>query len=157
MAYKRGSSGPSTEIEKLQTEITDEVNTDAEHLATAVFGKVSAMPDVARVSDQVLDARYRQAYQSQDRQWLINESHRDPEQFLEVSRRLGVQLPDELGQNAAPPPPAPPPPALAAPAQPPIPPTVAAPAPLTPPALAPPMPLAPAAPVVAPIPQPPVV
>jgi len=94
MAYAR--SGPQNEVTKLQQEITREVNTDAEHLARSVFGNPGRMPDMARVNDETLDARFRQAYQAQDRQWLIGEAKRDPEQFVKVARRIGVRLPEEL-------------------------------------------------------------
>ena len=136
MAYGKASAGPSNEVKKLQEEITHEVTTDAESLATDVFGKLGNMPDVQRVSDQELDARYRQAYTTQDRPWLIQEAQRDPEQFVTVARRIGVQLPEEIGQGA----PSTPSPA-AAPAQPPSPPPVAAPAPLPLPVAPPAVPL----------------
>jgi hypothetical protein len=122
MAYTQASSGPSGEIQKLQDEITGEVNADAQHIATSVFGKPGAMPDMRRATDEEVNARYRAAYQSQDRKWLTQEAQRDPEQFLTVARRIGVILPEEIGQsNVAPPEPTP--------ALPPTPPPVAAPAP----------------------------
>jgi hypothetical protein len=123
MAYTQASSGPSGEIQKLQQEITGEVNADAQHISTAVFGKTGAMPDMRRMSDDELNARYRNAYQTQDRQWLTQEAQRDPEQFVTVARRIGVMLPEEFGQSglpdASPPslPPSPPPaPPMSAPA-----------------------------------------
>lgn len=126
MAYT-SSSGPGNEVTKLRDEITHEVNTDAEHIADSVFGKLGSMPDMRRVSDEELAARYRAAYTNNDRQWLIGEAHRDPEQFVKVARQIGVQLPEEIGQEpqvfptpvapVAPPPPAVP----AAPAPPPPP------------------------------------
>lgn len=133
----RYEPGPSGEVQKLQSEITAEVNTDAQHLATAVFGKPGAMPDMQRVSDQELTARYRTAYLQEDRQWLTQESQRDPEQFIKTVRQLGVALPEELAPDVPLMPPAPtdslPPAAVAAP------PVVASP-PLPPAALTPPGP-----------------
>lgn len=133
---------PTGQVLRLQDEITREVNGDAEHIATAVFGKPGDMPDMQRMSDEELDARYRQAYQGQDRQWLTKEAQRDPEQFVKVARRIGVVRPDEMPPPAPTPTPAPaltqPMPALPMPA-PPAP--VAAPAPVPPmtPAAVPPM------------------
>ncbi len=129
MAYKQASSGPSGEVQKLQSEITDEVNSDAQHIATAVFGKPGNMPDMRRVSDDELNARYRQAYQNQDTKWLTQEAQRDPEQFVTIARRIGVVLPEELGQVA----PAPLPASPASPPQAPPPPPPPVPAPAFPP------------------------
>lgn len=135
MAYTQANSGPSGEIQKLQDEITGEVNADAQHISTAVFGKTGAMPDMRRATDEELNARYRNAYHTQDRQWLTQEAQRDPEQFVNVARRIGVQLPEELGQGQLAPeptpafPPASPPMAAPAPVLPPIPAPVAVPPP----------------------------
>lgn len=130
MAYTQASSGPSGEIRKLQQEITGEVNADAQHISTAVFGKPGAMPDMRRMSDDELNARYRNAYDNQDRQWLTQEAQRDPEQFVTVARRIGVMLPEEFGQSGLPD--AAPAPSLPAPAPP-----MPAPAPVLPPIAAP--------------------
>jgi hypothetical protein len=135
MAYTKpaATSGPSSEVMKLQSEITDEVNGDAQHLATAVFGKPGNMPDMQRVSDEELQARYRAAYTNNDRQYLTQEAQRDPEQFITVARKIGVMLPEEIGQDLAtalPPPVAPSMPSAAPPLPPP---PVAAPAPVAPP------------------------
>lgn len=131
MAYAQTSSGPQNEVLKLQDEITHEVNTDAQHLATSVFGKVGGQPDMQRVTDEQLDSRYRQAYTNNDREWLTQESQRDPDQFIKVARRIGVMKPEEIGQGLPPPPPPPPPPPVAAPA--PLPPPGVTPAPVIPP------------------------
>jgi hypothetical protein len=155
--------GPSGQVLRLQDEVTREVNGDAQHLATAIFGKPGDMPDVARVPDDVLEARYRQAYQNQDRQWLTQEAQRDPNQFVKTARKIGVMLPEEMAktppppEQAAPTPVMPPPAPVAAPAPAlPLPPGLAgvpAPAPVSPvplpmpppvamPAPTPPMPMA---------------
>jgi len=84
-----------SEVLRLQDEITHEVNTDASHLAESVFGKTADMPDMARVSDEQLADTYRRAYQRNDRTWLHQEAQRDPEQFLRVAQKLGVQRPPE--------------------------------------------------------------
>lgn len=96
--YARG--GKTDEVTELRDEITHEVNTDAEHLARQVFPRKGKQPDMQRVSTETLDARYRQAYISNDRQWLTSEAQRDPEQFIEVVRRIGVMLPEEIGQGS---------------------------------------------------------
>jgi hypothetical protein len=146
MAYAR--SGPTSEVLELQQEITHEVNTDAEHLARAVFGDPKNMPDIARVDDQTLEARFRAAYQSQDRKWLIGEAQRDPEQFVKVARRIGAMLPQEAPPTAtvAPPMPMPAPMPMAAPPLPPAAPVlpvapVAVPPTLPTPGVAPPRPV----------------
>jgi hypothetical protein len=90
MAYAR--SGPSSEVQKLQDDITREVNADAAHLARTVFGKPGDQPDLARVSDEQLASTYRRAYQTGDRKFLVSEAQRDPEQFLRVAEQLGVTL-----------------------------------------------------------------
>jgi len=136
MAYAKVSTGPSGEVQRLQEEITREVNTDAQHLATAVFGKPGNMPDMQRLDDDVIDARYKAAYQSGDRKWLVGEAQRDPEQFVKVARRIGVMLPEEVPPG---------PPALPQPAAMPVPP-----APTQPMMMPPPAPFASSLPPVAP-------
>jgi len=130
--------GPSGQILRLQDEVTREVNGDAQHLATSIFGKPGDMPDVARVPDDVLEARYRQAYQNQDRRWLTQEAQRDPNQFVKVARKIGVMLPEELAKTP------PPPPEQTAPA----------PAPVMPPAAPAPVPALPLPPGLAGVPAP---
>ena len=136
------------EIVRLQSEITNEVQRDAPSIAQGVFGDNKNHPDMAQVSNQQIDDLYRQKYLANDRQWLQAEARRDPQQFLDVAKRIGVQPPSQtpgapspvvqpqtFGQaamaNAAV---APPPVAAAPPAPPPV-------------ALAPPPPALPAAPI----------
>ena len=156
MAYANASSGPSSEVLRLQQEITREVNNDAQHIANSVFGKVGNMPDMARVPDSTLDSRYRMAYLNNDRPYLVSEAQRDPEQFIEVSRRLGVKLPGEVDQAQPVQPAMPSQPAMPPPQPSPLTP-MAMPAPVSPPVLSlppagpvPPAPL-PVAPAIAPL------
>lgn len=130
MAYARASN--EHELVTLRDEITKEVNADAAHVARSVFGETADMPDTARISNERLDALYRQAYMRGDRTWLQQEARRDPQQFLKVAERLGVYIP---GQQPVQPLPS----SGAMPAAPPPQPTV--------PALPAPMPLAPMAPM----------
>jgi hypothetical protein len=147
MAYT--GSSQQNEILKLQDEITREVTGDAAAIATGVFGDNKNHPDMAQVSNQKLDDLYRQKYQTNDRQWLQSEARRDPQQFLDVAKRIGVSMPAPgepatvvdpnafgkavMANAAAPVPPVMPPPAMPA-ALPPPPPMMPAP----PVALAPP-------------------
>jgi hypothetical protein len=48
---------------------------------------------MAQVSNQKLDDLYRQKYQTNDRAWLQSEARRDPQQFLDVAKRIGVSMP----------------------------------------------------------------
>lgn len=141
MAYSR--QGPQGEVVKLRDEITDEVNRDAEHIAGSIFGNVDNQPDLARVSDEQLMNAYRRAYQNGDRQFLQAEARRDPNQFLKIADKLGVQR--QPSQPAAPPP-SPMPLPAPMPVQPMLPPLAPAPMPMvtgpplgpqSPPALAP--------------------
>jgi hypothetical protein len=99
----RYTSGPTSEVLRLQEEITREVNKDAEHLATSVFGARGSQPDIKRVDDDMIETAYRKAYESGNRKWLVSEAQRDPEQFVNVSRKIGVTLPDEQAPPAMPP------------------------------------------------------
>lgn len=93
MVY-RGSS-QQNEIAQLQSEIYNEIQRDAEPIARGVFGGDNkGMTDMRGVSNDFLDNLYRQKYASGDRQWLVGEAHRDPNQFMQVSERIGVQMPD---------------------------------------------------------------
>jgi hypothetical protein len=83
----------ASEILKLQDEITREVTGDAAAIATGVFGDNKNHPDMAQVSNQKLDDLYRQKYQTNDRAWLQAEARRDPQQFLDVAKRIGVSMP----------------------------------------------------------------
>lgn len=82
-----------SEILQLQQEIFDEVQGDTTHLARAVFGDVDDQPDLGRVSSARLDDIYRHAFERNDRQFLQREARRDPEQFLNVSERIGARVP----------------------------------------------------------------
>jgi len=141
------TSAKQNEIVALQQEITNEIHRDASSIATGVFGENKNHPDMAQVSNAQIDDLYRSKYQANDRQWLQAEAKRDPQQFLDVAKRIGVQPPDTtpgappvqpanafekaMMANAG----APPPPAL--------PPAPVAPAPIPPAPM--PMPLPPAA------------
>jgi hypothetical protein len=48
---------------------------------------------MAQVSNAQIDDLYRAKYQANDRQWLQAEAKRDPQQFLDVAKRIGVQPP----------------------------------------------------------------
>lgn len=91
------------ELVQLQSELAAEIGRDAPHIARMVFGDNADHPDMARVPNQQLDDLYRQKFQANDRTWLQAEARRDPEQFLKVAERIGVQQPPP----GAPPPPAP--------------------------------------------------
>jgi hypothetical protein len=86
-------SPQQSEFLKLQQEITNEVQRDAPAIAQGVFGDNKNHPDMAQVSNTKLDDLYRQAYQANDRQWLQSEARRDPQQFLDVAKRIGVSMP----------------------------------------------------------------
>ena len=88
------TSAKQNEIVALQQEITSEIHRDASSIATGVFGENKNHPDMAQVSNQQIDDLYRSKYQSNDRQWLQAEAKRDPQQFLDVAKRIGVQPPD---------------------------------------------------------------
>jgi hypothetical protein len=82
------------EIVQLQQEIHQEIQGDVGPIASGIFGSSNkGMPDMRPVSNQQLDDLYRQKYQAGDREWLVGEAHRDPQQFLDVSQRIGVQMP----------------------------------------------------------------
>ena len=87
------TSAKQNEILQLQSEITNEIHRDAGSIAQGVFGENKNHPDMAQVSNQQLDDIYRQKYLSNDRQWLQAEAKRDPQQFLDVAKRIGVQAP----------------------------------------------------------------
>lgn len=147
----------ANEILKLQTEIANEIRGDGPEIAQMVFGEAKDMPDVQSVPNERLDDLYRQKYQANDRTWLQGEARRDPEQFLKIAQRIGVQKPTVAPGMQPPPPPgafartAAAPPALAPP------PNAAAMPPSLPPVAAMP-PVVAAAPALPPqLPQPPVI
>jgi len=92
------------EVALLRDQITEEVNRDAEVLGTQLFaGNASSRePDIARVSDQNLQALYREKYLQQDREWLTGEAQRDPQQFMKVAQAIGVVLPQNLPDHVPP-------------------------------------------------------
>ena len=81
------------ELQQLQYEIGNEIRRDAAPIAQGVFGNNARHPDMATVSNQELERIYADAYQRNDRQFLMQEAQRDPVQFLAVTDRLGVQDP----------------------------------------------------------------
>jgi hypothetical protein len=91
------------EITRLQGEITSEISRDAPAIAKGIFGDNKNHPDMAQVSNQQIDDLYRQKYQTNDRAWLQAEARRDPQQFLAVAKRIGVQAPP-TGPGSSPPP-----------------------------------------------------
>jgi hypothetical protein len=90
MPYRTTKRG---EIQQLQYEVGREISRDAPEISKGVFGDNSMHPDMATVSNAELDTLYRQKYLSNDRKWLQGEARRDPEQFMAVAKRIGVELP----------------------------------------------------------------
>jgi len=90
-------SDPS-EVALLRDSLTREASNDAYAIAQQIFK--GPQPDVSRVSNEQLDERYRQAFASDDRQYLGQEATRDPAQFMAAMQRLGVQMP--AGQELQP-------------------------------------------------------
>lgn len=115
----------ANEIQRLQDEISSEISRDAPEIGMMVFGEAKDQPDIVGVRNERLDQVYREAYLREDRTWLQGEARRDPEQFLQVAERIGVQVPavppgmspapGAFARAAAAPPPTPalPPPAVA--------------------------------------------
>ena len=87
----------------LRDSLTREVTNDAYSIASQIFK--GPQEDVSRVSNEQLDARYRQAFQTNDRGYLMAEATRDPAQFLAAMDRIGVQMPP--GEEIQPDPPLP--------------------------------------------------
>jgi hypothetical protein len=87
MAEKR------SDVQIVRDQLTREVSNDAAVIAGQVFRQPE--PDVARVSNAQIDARYARAFEENDRAYLIAEAQRDPKQFLEATQRLGVVLPPD--------------------------------------------------------------
>ena len=90
-------SDPS-EVALLRDSLTREASNDAYAIAQQIFK--GPQPDVSRVSNEQLDQRYRQAFATDDRQYLGQEATRDPAQFMAAMQRLGVQMPP--GQELSP-------------------------------------------------------
>jgi len=87
----------------LRNSLTREVTNDAYAIAGQIFKGPHS--DVGRVSNEQLDERYRQAFTSGDRSYLMAEAVRDPAQFLASMERLGVSMPP--GEEIQPDPPLP--------------------------------------------------
>jgi hypothetical protein len=138
---------PQSEAEQLRNALTREVSNDAYAIAGQIFKGPEG--DVARVSNDQLDARYRQAFASNDRSYLMAEAGRDPAQFMASMQRLGVQMPPDAPVETKPPlpqaakanVPVPKPPASALEQLYPAPTAVPAPAPVVPPMVTPPAPV----------------
>jgi hypothetical protein len=97
--YTKGS-----ELQQFQYEIANEVRRDAKPIADGVFGNNARHPDMASISNAELDEMYRQAYRRNDRKFLQQEAQRDPQQFLDVTDRIGVPDPPlDLQGNPMPP------------------------------------------------------
>lgn len=80
-----------SDTEVIRDAVTREVTNDAYAISGQIFK--GQEPDVSRVSNDQLDARYRQAFVTNDRNYLMAEAARDPVQFLASMQRLGVQMP----------------------------------------------------------------
>jgi len=80
-----------TDTEALRNSLTREVTNDAYAISSQIFK--GQEPDVARVSNDQVDERYRQAFLKGDRGYLQQEAVRDPVQFLASMDRLGVTMP----------------------------------------------------------------
>jgi len=81
------------ELQQFQYEIANEIRRDAKPIADGVFGNNARHPDMASVSNAELDQMYRDAYARNDRAFLMQEAQRDPQQFLDVTDRIGVPDP----------------------------------------------------------------
>jgi hypothetical protein len=81
------------ELQQFQYEIANEIKRDAKPIADGVFGNNALHPDMASVSNAEMDRIYRDAYARDDREWLMQEAQRDPQQFLDVTDRIGVPDP----------------------------------------------------------------
>jgi len=92
---------PPSDPQVLRDSVTREVTNDAYSIAQQIFK--GPMPDVSRVSNEQLDARYRQAFLSNDRNYLMQEAARDPVQFLASMERLGVTAPPDKPVETQPP------------------------------------------------------
>ena len=91
MAYR--GSDKRGELQQLQYEITNEIARDAPEIARGVFGNNARHPDMSSISNAEVDQLYRAAYERNDRDFLMQEAQRDPQQFLDVTDRLGVPDP----------------------------------------------------------------
>ena len=92
----------ANEIQRLQSEIASEISRDAPEIGMMVFGEAKDQPDIVGVRNERLDQVYRDAYLRDDRTWLQGEARRDPDQFLKVTQRIGVTMP-QAAPGMAPP------------------------------------------------------
>jgi len=90
-----------TDTQALRNSMAREVTSDAAVIAGQIFK--GQEPDVARVSNEQVDTRYRQAFMTNDRQYLMQEAARDPLQFMASMQRLGVQMPPDKPLESEPP------------------------------------------------------
>ena len=86
------------ELLDIQADISQEINGDAPYIAKALFG--DKMPDMGNASDSEALAFMRSKYLANDRQWLTAEAQRDPDQFMRLSKQLGVPVPPPTSPGA---------------------------------------------------------
>ena len=96
------SGTQQNEVTQLQSQIAAEIKGDVPAIAQGIFGDNKNHPDMAQVPNDQLDQIYVQHYQQGDRQWLQSEAQRDPQQFLDVAKRIGVTLPNPTVPGATP-------------------------------------------------------
>src|SRR5215467_15148413 len=135
-------SNPGSALSLLQQQIAREIEGDAPAIARGIFGDSANHPDMSQISNGEYDGLIRAAYLREDRQWLQQEAQRDPQQFLDSTGRLGVQVTPK--QAAAAPPQQPPLPVPSAQPQ-------QSPIPVAPPQVPPAAPLPAPAPIPAPV------
>lgn len=76
------------ELINIQKSIEGELNGDAAIVSKELFG--DKMPDMGTTTDAEALAMMRSKYLMNDQQWLAGEAQRDPNQFLRLSKQLGV-------------------------------------------------------------------
>lgn len=84
-------AGKQHELLDIREQIGHEIDGDAPLLAKELFG--DKMPDMDKTSDAEALDMLRQKYMANDREWLVGEARRDPNQFLRLSKQLGVTVP----------------------------------------------------------------
>jgi hypothetical protein len=82
-----------TDPEVIRNSLTREVTNDASVISSQIFRGPAL--DTSHVTNQQLDDHYRQAFQANDRQFLMDEATRDPVQFMASMDRLGVTMPPD--------------------------------------------------------------
>ena len=102
------ATSPKQGDELVQLQVADHFGGESPRRACYRAGHPSAttrtIPTWRRSAISKLDDLYRQKVlpvHPGDRQWLQAEARRDPNQFMDVAKRIGVQMPDP---NAPPPP-----------------------------------------------------